>query len=95
MGIFYWLLVIQYFIFSENYPDPANNYTIIPYKLPTGINGRMQITDIKGRLIADFEIYSEQEQINFDTKQLEPGVYTYSVIIKGMPVITKKMIIKH
>jgi hypothetical protein len=79
---------------GENYPDPATNYTIIPYYLPEDINGKIQINDTYGRLIFSFDANSGKNTIRVDTKNVAPGVYTYTLYVDESSSITKKMIIR-
>lgn len=80
-------------VLGENYPDPAGDRTTIPYYLPEGINGRIEIWDINGRLINQYNAYSGEHNIHVDTKNWNAGIYIYTLVIEGMPLISKKMII--
>ena len=80
-------------ILGKNYPDPFNNTTTIPYCLPDDIKGTIEIRDVSGRLIAQYKVFSSENTIKVNTKNWSPGIYTYSLIIKDMPMISKKMVI--
>ena len=64
------------FVLGENYPDPASDYTIIPYTNDSGDNGIIEISDASGRAVYLFDVYEGNNQINIDTRTLQPGIYT-------------------
>lgn len=80
-------------ILGDNYPDPASDYTIIPYYLPEDTDGIMEIYDAMGKVIAIYNLYQGDNQLNIDTKNLHPGIYTYTLITKEHGTISKKFII--
>ena len=80
-------------ILGDNYPDPASDYTIIPYYLPEDTDGIMEIYDAMGKVIAIYNLYQGDNQLNIDTKNLRPGIYTYTLITKEHGTISKKFII--
>lgn len=66
-------------VFSDNdqislFPNPATNFINIRIFTDTEENNTIQITDISGRLVASFKVAS-QEFYNFDTSNLEKGLY--------------------
>jgi hypothetical protein len=75
------------------YPNPASDYTIIPYYLPEDTDGIMEIYDAMGKVIAIYNLYQGDNQLNIDTKNLHPGIYTYTLITKEHGTISKKFII--
>lgn len=81
------------FVLGENYPDPASDYTIIPYTNDSGDNGIIEISDASGRAVYLFDVYEGNNQINIDTRTLQPGIYTYTYILENSEVISKKFIV--
>ncbi len=81
-------------VLEDNYPDPATVYTIMPYYLPEGSLGKIEIHDLQGRLLASYKLSSGKNQVYVDTKNLYPGVYLYSLNINGVTYITKKFVVQ-
>lgn len=92
---------VQQFI-SENStlsnarPNPASNFTQIPYQIPTNINGEIKIV-IKNLLGA--QVYTENVKpgngkISVNTSDFDAGIYFYSLVINNETFFTKKLIIK-
>ncbi len=53
----------------------------------------MEIYDAMGKVIAIYNLYQGDNQLNIDTKNLHPGIYTYTLITKEHGTISKKFII--
>ncbi len=81
----------------QNIPNPLNQSTDIQYYLPDNAkNAFIIIQDINGKIITQFDLpNSGIGKINFNTKQygISPGTYTYSMIVDGLPLTTKKMLL--
>lgn len=78
---------------GDNYPDPASDYTIIPYYLPEETNGILEIYDAMGKIVTVFTLHQGDNQLNIDTKGLQPGIYTYTLITKEYKTGSKKFVI--
>ena len=48
---------IEDIMLGDNYPDPASDYTIIPYFLPDETNGIMEIYDAMGKIISIYNLH--------------------------------------
>ena len=81
------------FVLGENYPDPASDFTIIPYNNDSGVNGIIEISDASGKIVYVFDVYEGNNQINIDTRTMKPGIYTYTYIVENSGVISKKFIV--
>lgn len=61
-------------------PNPADNFTIIPFRLPVGITeGDLVITDAKGQYIRTFQVNNGFESIRIETAQFPSGIYFYYI----------------
>ncbi len=60
--------------FHEIYPNPANETATLAYFLPND-NAILQITDILGKVIASYIIFSNETYFSFSVKDLSEGVY--------------------
>jgi len=78
---------------SENYPDPASDYTNISYFLPDEKDAVFVVYDAVGKLIYKSGANTGENQITLDTHNLLPGVYTYCLSTNDGETITKKMIV--
>ena len=81
---------------SQNYPNPFQNVTTIPYQLHNDSKVELIVVDIKGNLIKTL-IYKKQlagkYNIDFQASGLPSGIYYYGLFIDGKSVATKKMIL--
>ncbi|MBI4945622.1 MAG: T9SS type A sorting domain-containing protein [Bacteroidetes bacterium] len=77
----------------ENYPNPFNNTTIIPYILPEGSNGMIRIYDVNGKQIGSYNLMEGINQLQISTNTWNSGVYTYSMDIDGMEMEHRKMVL--
>lgn len=83
-------------ILSQNYPNPTNDSTIIPFTLINGGEATLRLYDIQGRFITEIanDVYDiGKNTVVFDTKGLAPGIYFYQIESKGFKQ-ARKMIIK-
>lgn len=80
---------------QQNQPNPFNGQTTIPYFLPKNTkNAQLQISDIKGKVLKVEKINGTGHgQINLDAKVMPHGTYTYSLVVDGQLVETKRMIL--
>ena len=66
-------------------------FTIIPYYLPEKSGGYIKIYDLKGGLIRAYLLREGNNFIEVNTKELNNGMYMYSMEIDGMAVQYRKM----
>ena len=80
----------------QNYPNPVNDKTTIEFILKKDSRATLKIQDVFGRgidiILLDKELSQGLYQTVFETKNLERGVYFYTLSVNGYS-ITKKMII--
>jgi len=85
----------EYFILSQNFPNPFNPITTIKYSVPTTSNISLVIYDILGREIKTLvneEKLPGNYNVQFDGSDLSSGVYFY--VMKADNFIdTKKLIL--
>ena len=66
-------------------PNPANTWVAFDYRLPVIANGAiLLVTDIQGRLVVSFRINGVEGQQIWDTRQIESGVYVYTLKAGGI-----------
>lgn len=60
------------------YPNPATDYTILPFNIPDGEQtGRVILNDETGRVIRTFDVDKNFRNLQIDTRQLPKGIYFY------------------
>lgn len=92
---------VQQFI-SENSslsnarPNPASNFTQIPYQIPSSINGNAQIVvkNLLGASVFTENVKPGNGKIYVNTSDFDAGIYFYSLVINNETYFTKKLVIK-
>lgn len=76
----------------QNYPNPFNPSTIIRYQLPYNIdNPNIEIYNLKGQLVDEIAISSNQSSVTWHADDFASGIYFYKLNIKNSP--TQKMLL--
>jgi hypothetical protein len=80
---------------DQNTPNPFNQTTLISYYLPQASGSAIiQITDIFGQPVKSVPLsVNGYGQLTLQTGQLAAGTYTYSLIVGGQLIDTKKMLL--
>jgi hypothetical protein len=61
-------------------PNPAHSWVAFDYSLPVTIRAaELFVTDVQGRLVVSFALSGSQGQQVWDTRQVEKGVYVYTL----------------
>jgi hypothetical protein len=80
-------------ILYQNTPNPFGDGTTIKYFVPENANAQIIFNDNFGNQIQTYNITENGiGQLNVDATKLASGIYTYSLIINGKVIDTKKMI---
>jgi len=80
---------------SQNFPNPFNPSTTIEYSLEKSGDVKIQIFNIKGRLVitlVDNYKTPGSYSVNWNPNSLSSGQYFYQIVVDGQPVSTKKAI---
>lgn len=83
------------FELKQNFPNPFSSQTTIPFHVTDKGIVKLEIYDMTGRLIATFinkELFHGDYQTEFNSGNLESGIYYYKMTVNNLS-ITKKMII--
>lgn len=81
---------------SDAYPNPANNFTTISYKLQSENNtASINVNNLLGEQVAYIPVSDKEGMIKIETSNLPNGIYFYSFTIKDKVVYTKKLILRH
>lgn len=85
---------IDCFCITSPYPNPANNYTEVSYKLCNEEHAELVLYNITGeRLTSIFLEYSDAV-VRIPLTKYNEGLYFISIIYKGKTICTKKLFIK-
>lgn len=82
-------------VLDQNVPNPFAEQTTITYNLTEGIKkAQMLFYDANGRLInsAELSTTSGKGQLNVFANNFSTGAYTYTLVVDGKIIDTKKMI---
>ena len=79
---------------SDPVPNPAENITVIRYKLPENIvNPEIIVCNELGQIVLSEMLNNMKGQITLEIKNLHKGVYYYRVISPGITSGLKKMVV--
>jgi len=76
---------------EQNQPNPFNQTTIIRYKIPAGTNAQINIYNASGAMIKTMRA-TESGQAQINAGELRAGTYTYTLVIDGKQIASKKMV---
>ena len=77
---------------EQNTPNPFKNNTTVRYKAPVSSKGEIVVYNQQGNVVKKIPA-NENGQSVIDAKYMTPGTYTYSLLVNGNPVGTKRMIV--
>lgn len=77
---------------EQNEPNPLNQNTTIRYTLPLGSKGEIKIFNQTGNLVKTL-IANQSGQSKLNAFDLNAGIYSYTLIVDGRIVNTKKMVV--
>ena len=80
---------------SQNYPNPYNTSTIIPYYLPeeTG-TAHIRVISMAGQEVYSQELTQKGEaEIEISNQIISPGSYVYELVVDGKVISGKKMVL--
>ncbi|MBU0487574.1 MAG: T9SS type A sorting domain-containing protein [Bacteroidetes bacterium] len=82
------------FILGFNQPNPATEYTMIPFNLPSAGEATFTVTNITGQKVysASGFYHAGQSSIELNTANLPAGVYLYSLEYGGRRLSQRMMI---
>ena len=77
------------------YPNPATDYTIIPYEIPAGNDrAKVLLNDATGKTVRTFRVDRNFKTLHVDTRQFPKGVYFYHLESGGLTSETGKIIVR-
>lgn len=95
---FYGLLSNEEFDAEMNtglcYPNPANDYTIIPM-LTTDEDMVLTVTDIHGKQLAAQQVAGGTQQVNLSTGEYAAGMYFYTISVNNKALVKRMFTVAH
>ncbi len=84
----------QSIVLDQNVPNPFAEQTTISYFLPDDVKkAQMLFYNIEGKLINSIELTQKGKgQLNVFANDLSNGIYTYTLVVDGQIVDTKRMV---
>lgn len=79
-------------LYGQNTPNPFSNSTSIPYYVPYGTKGVMQIQSAAGVLVGEYGLQEGKHTLEVSMKEFRAGTYFYSVFIDGEMKGSRKMV---
>jgi hypothetical protein len=78
----------------QNSPNPSNGYTEIFYTLEEGVMGAINIVDQQGRISKTFNnLPKGNGKVVINRGDLNPGTYTYTLLVNGQRAGSKQLVI--
>jgi hypothetical protein len=87
----------EIFDLAQNYPNPCNASTIIPFNLPNQQKARLSIYDLNGRLVSepiDGYLTAGLHRVVLDVSRLASGFYLYQLTTPELSKTRKMEILK-
>jgi hypothetical protein len=79
---------------SQALPNPANASTTIKYSIPTNAQkASIEIYDINGTKVLQFNNLRGTSQIVVNSNQLPAGTYVYTLLVAGKETISNKFVV--
>ncbi|MCE3259640.1 MAG: Collagen triple helix repeat-containing protein, partial [Bacteroidetes bacterium] len=81
-------------VLNQNVPNPFAESTVISYNIPTDFTkAQLQFSTSDGKVIKVVDVTEKGEgQLNVFANDLSNGMYSYSLIVDGKVIDTKKMV---
>jgi len=82
-------------ILGQNLPNPFNNSTLIPFRIPKDCNdASIMITNTStSEVVSVIPISCNENHVSIDAGTLSSGIYSYTLYVDGKMVDTKSMIL--
>jgi hypothetical protein len=86
---------ISSFGLNNPFPNPAGEFTNVPYELPEGqFEGILTISDLNGRVVDTFRIDNSFSSLHLSTANYNKGAYLYYITAGNYKSGTKKLVVQ-
>jgi Secretion system C-terminal sorting domain len=76
-------------------PNPASSHTNISYVLSGQKDAKILVTNMLGSTVKEIVVNGNQNTLTVPVKDLNSGVYVYSLVVDGKILSSKKLIVSH
>jgi trimeric autotransporter adhesin len=81
-------------LLGQNLPNPFDNSTIIPFRIPKECHSAtIIITESTGKIVRAVPVSCRDTQLSLEAGTLAGGVYSYSLVVDGITVESRQMIL--
>ncbi|MBR1549328.1 MAG: T9SS type A sorting domain-containing protein [Bacteroidales bacterium] len=82
-------------VLDQNYPNPFEGRTTVPFTLPNDANVRIFVIDAMGHVVNSFERFfsAGQQTVTLDLSAYSSGIYYYGIEVDGQRLM-RKMILR-
>jgi hypothetical protein len=78
---------------EQNFPNPFNSATVIKFNVPDGANAQLVIYDMAtGNHVRTIAAPADGK-LSINALEFNPGIYTYSLVVDGQFISSRKMIV--
>ena len=77
------------------HPNPADDEILIRCSLPEEAFGRFELISSTGQLVVSINIPCGEGETRLDTKNINPGIYFYSLNVNGLSKGRGKLVVIH
>ncbi len=81
----------------SNYPNPILNFTNFSINIPDDLkysSGYLNIYNVAGKRVDKIEITNRQQEISWNSRNVNPGIYIYNLVLDEKTFASKKMIVQ-
>jgi hypothetical protein len=81
-------------LLGQNLPNPFDNSTIIPFRIPKECHSAaIIIAESTGKIVRAIPVSCKETQLSLEAGILAAGVYSYSLVVDGRTVDMKQMVL--
>ncbi|TAE74700.1 MAG: T9SS C-terminal target domain-containing protein [Bacteroidetes bacterium] len=80
---------------NKIYPNPASEFAYIDYQINESIKAKITVRNLLGRVVAEYDLSKQENQIKMNVSDFESGVYFYTLSVDGKSIKAKKLIVEH
>ncbi|MCR9154952.1 MAG: T9SS type A sorting domain-containing protein [Bacteroidetes bacterium] len=76
------------------YPNPADDFLIVQYQVSSSTKNTFELINLVGARVYHTNLDAQQNELEMDLTNLNPGIYFYSLKSDGEVLISKKLVIR-
>lgn len=80
---------------SNIYPNPANEYATLDFRLKSNKTAKVSFINILGGTVGEYNLNSLDRSLRIETRSWDNGIYFYQLVLDGKKVATKKLLVRH